>query len=312
MPIEKKDFIPGVRARSVLIAAVSSGMAHFKENLVKELKYNGYEVGQLSNDMDEVDRMPELIEKYDVAIHMLSDQEEVQLPDGKGMEEHQVLISVQHFMSQKLLSDSSEELFKIYAWHPKSRNESIFEEENLASHLLKIQQMEEVEFLRTNFEDFKYYLLNNLDIEKPEIADDHHFIKGDNNPTIYFLYDAIDKSSAIQYQDYLKKRGYVVLSPKFEGDIMAIRQNHNSNLKNFDLAIIFAEKVSVNWVNMKIMDLMKSPGLGREKEILGKGLLMSEQKAQMCPLASRGFDLIALDEELAELKIDAFLKKNLL
>ena len=69
------------------LAAVSSGLSHFKENLVKELKYNGYEVGQLNLDKDEVERMSELIEKYDVAIHMLSDKEEVQLPDGKGMEE---------------------------------------------------------------------------------------------------------------------------------------------------------------------------------------------------------------------------------
>jgi hypothetical protein len=311
MPLEKKGFMTGAKTTSVLIAAVSSSMSHLKENLVKELKNSGYEVMQIK-DIEEVDRIPELLEKYDVAIHMLSDQDDVRLTDNKGMEEHQVLLSVQHYLSQKLLSDNQEDFFKIYAWHPKSGIESIFEEENLARHLIKIQQMEEVEFLRTNFEDFKYYLLKNLEKEESEIEIDHHYIKGDNNPSIYFLYDSIDQSSALQYQEYLKKRGYAVLSPKFDGDILNIRQIHNSNLKIFDLAIIFADKVSINWVNMKIMDLMKSPGLGREKEILGKGLMMSEAKAKMCPLASRGFDIIILDGESMESKIDVFLSKNLL
>jgi hypothetical protein len=93
---------------------------------------------------------------------------------------------------------------------------------------------------------------------------------------------------------------------------MEIRQMHNNCLKNFDLAIIFANKVSSNWVNMKIMDLLKSPGLGREKEIIAKAVFLPEEKVKMCPMANRGFDIVLYDENLAEDQIDAFLNRKLL
>jgi hypothetical protein len=145
-----------------------------------------------------------------------------------------------------------------------------------------------------------------------ESFDADHYIKGDRNLKVYFLYDSIDAKYAVRYLDYLKKRGYTVLSPQFDGNIAEIRQMHNYCLKNFDLAIIFANKVSVNWVNMKIMDLLKSPGLGREKEIIAKAIFLPEEKVKMCPLAKRGFDILVYDENFGEDQIDAFLNRKLL
>jgi hypothetical protein len=308
MPEDKVDFKAKGNAKRVFVAAVSSSMAPFKDNLVNELEQNGYVVGQA----DEVSKIPEIIEHFDVAIHLLNDGEEVVDSNGKGQEEQQVNYSVQHLMNQKLVVDSDEDLFKVFAWHPKLRTENIFEEEHLSRHLHRIQQIEEVEFLRTNFEDFKYYLLQKLEQTNDKSIDADHYIKGDRNLILYFLYDSIDASYANKYLDYIKKRGYTVLSPKFEGDIMEIRQLHNNCLKSFDLAIIFGNKVSVNWVNMKIMDLLKSPGLGREKEIMAKAIFIPEEKVKMCPLASRGFDVVFYDEHLAENQIDDFLKRKLL
>jgi hypothetical protein len=297
--------------KRIFIAAVSPGMTDFKENLIKELENTGYDIGQIGDHTNEIERIPEIIEDYDLAIHILSDRDEIRTQNGKGIEEQQVLFTVQHYLGSKLVANTQEEIFKIYAWHPKSRTENIFQEENLPIHLRKIQQFEEIEFLRTNFEDFKYYLIKNLEAEESTISDEQHFIKGHNNQSIYFLYDKVDKNSAKEFLNYLKKRGYTVFSPKLEGDILSIRKMHTQSLKNFDLAIIFADKVSANWVNMKIMDILKSPGLGREKDILGKAIMMAESKLKMCPLANRGFDFLPFDEKSSISQIDVFLNKNL-
>jgi hypothetical protein len=312
MPEDKIDFKAESSIKRVFVAAVSSYMTPFKDNLVNELKQNGYEVAQFSGKPEEIADIPQIIEGYDVAIHLLSDGEEITDAHGKGREEQQVLFTVQHLMNQKLIAETGEDLFKVFAWHPKSRSENIFEEERLSRHLHRIQQLEEVEFLRTNFEDFKYYLLKHLEQTDDESFDADHYIKGDRNLNLYFLYDAIDASYAVTFLDYLKKRGFTVLSPQFDGSIMEIRQMHNNCLKNFDLAIIFANKVSSNWVNMKIMDLLKSPGLGREKEIIAKAVFLPEEKVKMCPMANRGFDIVLYDENLAEDQIDAFLNRKLL
>lgn len=296
--------------KNIFIASVSPEMSRYKENLITELQNNGFVVGPKEDDFGDTDNMLELLEQYDIAIHILSDNETIHTPASSRGEEQQILSSVQHYIGRKLFSDSAEELFKIFAWHPKSRNETIFEEERLSPHLRKIQQMEEVELLRTSYEDFKYHLIKSLEQSNPGSTDEL-FIKGDNNQSIYFLFDAPDSKEAATYIDYLKRRGYIVYMPQFEGDLIDIRQMHNTYLKKFDLAIIFANSASTNWVNMKIMDILKSPGLGREKEIAGKAVFMPLQKAKMCPLVQRGFEVIEYNEDDSEDQIDAFLSKNL-
>jgi len=312
MPVENKGFTKEKRSKRVIFAAESFAMSQFKANLIKELEYNGYEVGQINSNEDEIEKIPEILDQYHAIIHLLSDEEEVILKSGKEIQEQQIQFAVQHYLSQKLISDSPEDLFKIFVWHPKSISTNLFEEEHFSPYLHKIQQLEELDFLRTNFEEFKSYLLNNLKKENSEISDTPHYIKGDNNLSVYFLYDTSDQESAQQYLDHIQKRGYNVLSPQLEGDIMKVRQMHNSCLKKFDLSIIYAQEVSTNWVNMKIMDILKSPGLGRENEILGKAVLMPESKIGMCPLARRGFDILLTDQGSIETQIDDFLNKNLL
>ena len=186
--------------------------------------------------------------------------------------------------------------FVVYAWHPKSSTENIYNEERVPSHIMNIQQLEEVDFLRSNFEDFKYYLLKKIEEDNLEV-EDRFYIKGSDNLSIYFLFDAIDKEEAEQYIDYLEKRGFTVFSPLFESDIMAVRQMHSSCLKKFDMAIIFAKDANINWVNMKIMDILKSPGLGREKRILGKAVIAAEQNLKLLNLSGRGFDYFPVNRK---------------
>ena len=45
------------------------------------------------------------------------------------------------------------------------------------------------------------------------------------------------------------------------------------NLRNFDAAIIYKGKVNDQWVRMKVLDLLKAPGFGRNKPIRGKAIV---------------------------------------
>lgn len=49
--------------------------------------------------------------------------------------------------------------------------------------------------------------------------------------------------------------------PDFEGELLSVRQKHIDNLRNFDAAIIYRGKVNEQWVRMKILDLLKAPGI---------------------------------------------------
>jgi hypothetical protein len=61
--------------------------------------------------------------------------------------------------------------------------------------------------------------------------------------------------------------------PEFEGELLDLRKKHIDNLRNFDAAIIYKGKVNEQWVRMKALDILKAPGFGRKKPIVGKALL---------------------------------------
>lgn len=54
---------------------------------------------------------------------------------------------------------------------------------------------------------------------------------------------------------------------------MEVRRKHIENLRRFDGAIILKGKVNDQWVRMKVLDLLKAPGFGRNKPIQGKAIV---------------------------------------
>jgi hypothetical protein len=55
------------------------------------------------------------------------------------------------------------------------------------------------------------------------------------------------------------------------------------------------------------MDIMKSPGLGREKAILGKGVFTEQQKGVTLQLRNRGFEFIAIEKSFNKEPLENFL-----
>ncbi len=292
--------------KKVFFAGVSPEMVKYRDNLIAELEHFGCEIVQLDANST-VDSLIGTLEQCHIAIHILSDNDFAIGQNKKGLEEEQLTLSVSHCVGRKLTASGEDERFKVFAWHPKPVTESIYQEEKLSAHLRRVQQMEEAEFLRTTFEDFKYYLLRQIEVSK-DYAHDVHFIKDDPNLSVFFLYDTIDKQEAAQYLDFLKRRGFSVFSPKLDGDIMLARQTYNTSLKLFDVAIIFAPKAGANWINMKLMDILKSPGMGREKEIRAKVVMIPSEKVGQCPLIARGFDVLEVDASGINSSLELYLK----
>ena len=90
---------------------------------------------------------------------------------------------------------------------------------------------------------------------------------------VYFMYDSLDKAEVVPIKKDLIKAGLNVIEPDFASDPVEMRNFHLEQLKQFDLGIIFQGKVSPNWVKMKVLDMLKAPGLGRQKPILGKAII---------------------------------------
>src|SRR5688500_13605304 len=87
------------------------------------------------------------------------------------------------------------------------------------------------------------------------------------------MHDRIDHLDVQPLKDVIEKSGFKVLLPEFEGELLELRQKHIENLRNFDCAINYKGKVNEQWVRMKALDLLKAPGFGRKKPIMGKAIV---------------------------------------
>ena len=130
------------------------------------------------------------------------------------------------------------------------------------------EAQEGAEILQNPLEDFK-------NIMREELIDSQDKTKAETegSKSIYLVHDRVDMAEVAPIREVLEKSGFKVLVPAFEGELLEVRKKHIDNLRNFDGAIIFKGKVNDQWVRMKILDLLKAPGFGRNKPIQGKALV---------------------------------------
>jgi hypothetical protein len=130
------------------------------------------------------------------------------------------------------------------------------------------EAQEGTEILQTPLEDFK-------NIMREELIEAHDRKGGSDvrGKSIYLLHDRVDQNEVRPYKELIEKSGFQVISPAFTGELLDVRKDHINNLRNLDGAVIFKGKVNDQWVRMKVLDLLKAPGFGRNKPIKGKALL---------------------------------------
>jgi hypothetical protein len=127
---------------------------------------------------------------------------------------------------------------------------------------------EGIEILQTPIEEFKNIIREELSEPSGSFT-----LQDSQGKSVYLIHDRIDQSLVDPLIKSLENGGYTVLTPQFDGDMLTVRQRHFENLRAFDSAIIFKGKVNPQWVRMKILDLLKAPGLGRNKPVIGKVIL---------------------------------------
>ena len=122
----------------------------------------------------------------------------------------------------------------------------------------------------------------------------------------FILFDKPEETLANEYIRRLREMGHVVFTPLFDADIMAVRRHHQESLRRFDVAIIVAVGAKPNWLNMKILEILKAPGMGRVKPILGKVIIASANLLRQLPPTAASFDRIRFNETTAMKDLDEF------
>jgi TIR domain len=135
------------------------------------------------------------------------------------------------------------------------------------------------EIFETPLEIFKTSMLEKIEVrQKPVEAKTVKVTSADDAgpKRLYFICDANDLAHTPPIEDIFFNQKMDVILPVFEGEEADIRMDHEENLKTCDAVVIYYGFGNELWLRSKMRDLQKAVGLGREKPLEIKAVLLGE------------------------------------
>lgn len=256
--------------KTVYLADTGHDMAIQRNIIKRELQRNGYLVlpaqMMVANAAEVENIIRRDLEASDLSIHLIG-AAYGEIPEGsdKSWPELQLTLAAER---DRLSRESNANFSRLIWLSPDlaqlSDRQKIFIEGIKAD----VESLENTEILQMPIEDFKVImheeLMDRISSPVSQTA---------NEKSIYLMHDRVDADEAKRFASMIETNGFKVLTPTFDGDVMDVRKKHIENLINFDVALIFKGNVNEQWVRMKVLDLLKAPGYGRRKPIMGKAII---------------------------------------
>lgn len=268
---QAKAEVKNIYKRKTIYLAETGHDLSVQRNIIKrELQRHGYIVlpnQTLPGTLSELERfVTRDLDECNLSIHLIGNAYG-EIPEGS---ERSVVDLQNKIAAEKSIraKQNNQEFSRLIWISPNLVNSSERQKGFIENIKRDVEAQEGAEILQTPLEDFK-------NIMREELVDTGEKRTHDENgrKCIYLMHDRVDHNEIKPFIDVIEKSGFKVLMPEFEGELLDLRKKHIDNLRNFDAAIIYKGKVNEQWVRMKALDILKAPGFGRKKPIVGKALL---------------------------------------
>jgi hypothetical protein len=98
---------------------------------------------------------------------------------------------------------------------------------------------------------------------------------GNAAPKLYLICDAKDEPAIEALEDFLFEQGLEVCLPAFDGSDADAEALHRDNLLTCDAALVYYGAAPKAWVDIKLRELLKAAGFGREATIEVQGVYVA-------------------------------------
>lgn len=285
------DTIP--REKTVYLASTGVDMVIQRDIIKRELIRHGYKVlpdHSLPKEAKALERMVrDDLDRCRLSIHLVGEDYGYK-PRGSELSVVDIQNRVasdhtyQMVEKNKEAKDGEKELFSRLIWvSPDLKN--VTERQKIFIEDLKSDAaaLEEAEVLQIQLQELKTIIREELVTGgrfnvRRNIKGLDQEEKNEKTKMIYLIADKRDVDSIDDIQSYLKKEGFNVVSPSYEGDLVDLRYIHQENLRRCDASIIYFGQATEDWIKTKLQDLLKAPGFGREKPLSAKAVYFQGQK----------------------------------
>lgn len=263
--------------KTVYLAEVGTDLQMHRDNIKRELIRHGFIVlpdRELPTSKSALEvSIKKDLEKCRLSIHLIGDHYG-ELIEGteKSVLDFQNELSSEYNITK--ISNSNHEFNRLIWISPDAEFHNDKQKIFVDNIRRDADSAEDSEIIQSPIEGFKTMI---LDYVYAISENNSNKIKKDIiGKTVYMMYDQIDQYEAKQVIDFLKYQDFEVIPSKFDGNLLELRENHLENLKNCDFSFIYLNQVNDLWVQMKYLDLLKAPGLGRSKKEIKKAILIGK------------------------------------
>ena len=304
-----EDVVEGMRPGGIYLASVGIDLESERSNLRREFLRNDYRVVELEdpdrNYEELVEEINAKLNTCEFSIHLIgADQGKLIRDRGQTIIEIENQLASQH---SKQINDQPRiryvDRFKRVIWiSPEREHVSVKQKlfiENLKKDLVNIQN---AEVLEIPIEELKGYV-NSLIRSRSDLRNRKEEVTKGRKKRIYFICDEQQRRQCDSIGKLLEGQGYMVVFSDFEGELLAIRDRHIKNLNECDGTIIYYGNNNQNWVKSKLIDSIKSLGMGRIRESNPTAIIVDSER-------QIDFDLYFDTEKLLYLKNDEVSKDS--
>lgn len=303
-----KTEVKNIYKRKTIYLAETGHDLSVQRNIIKrELQRHGYVVlpnqtlPANASDLDRIVRKD--LEQSNLSIHLIGSAYG-ELPTGSDRS----VVDLQNKLAaeKSLRARENKEEFTRLIWiSPNLANASERQKSFIDNIKRDVEAQEGAEILQTPLEDFK-----NIMREELVESEERKSYEAPIGRSVYLMHDRVDVLDVKPIKEVLEKSGFRVLVPEFEGELLELRKKHIENLKSFDAAIIYKGKVNEQWVRMKALDLLKAPGFGRKKPIIGKAILTAPGSTMNVEsFRSQNLRVIESDPDRTAASLQSFLQE---
>lgn len=251
----------------IYLATTTSDVQDERDRIKRELLERGHVVlpdaslPMLSRDAERA--VQECLEKCTIAIHLFGRHYGVTPEDSS-----ESLPALQLRMTSEV---SRIRGLQRMVWMPGGGESA---DERQRAFILRVQEDPvlhfQAEIIEGNLNLLKKDLIRRLappeEKPKPDVPPDRGSGSG-SPPKIYLICDVQDEANIETLEDYLFDQGLEVSLPAFDGNDADAAALHQENLLTCDAVLVYYGSAPKAWVDIKLRELLKAVGYGRDKPI---------------------------------------------
>jgi hypothetical protein len=296
-----------LKRKTIYLAETGHDLSVQRNIIKRELQRHGYVVlpnQTLPGNLRELEQIARKdIAESNLSIHLIGSAYG-EIPQGSDRS----VVDIQNKLAaeKSIRAKEKNEEFTRLIWISPNLGNASERQKNFIENIKRdVEAQEGAEILQTPLEDFK-----NIMREELVESEERKAVSDVGGRSVYLMHDRIDVQDVKPIKEVLENSGFRVLVPEFEGELLELRKKHIENLKAFDAAIIYKGRVNEQWVRMKALDLLKAPGFGRKKPIIGKAILTAPGSSMnVDSFRSQNLRVIESDPERTAASIKSFLQE---